>query len=118
MKTAIQSGVAIPAPVTYMRALLEDYVRQAHETVDVCVFECLCWNEFTPGRPGSNEPNHCIPFVCGLEIGVFVQAAVFSRQIPQDSSKRAPDAGFVPTFTIDERQGLKVINCFRNMLLC
>jgi hypothetical protein len=108
MKTTIQSGVAIPSPVTHMRALLEDYIRQAHEAVDVHVFECLCWTEFTPGRPGSNEPNVCIPFVCSIEIGVFVQAAVFSRQIPPDGSKRAFDAGFVPTYAFDERQRLKV----------
>lgn len=91
-------------PVTNLRKLLQDYVRQAKSVYPVCVFEVLCWaapDESTSGRnsvslDGEEDPSHLlsqqsspdivIPFVMQIEIGVKAQLAHFKRTIAKSSA--------------------------------
>ena len=103
MATASESKTTIPVPVTCLRSLLEEYTRQAEQTINVCMFECLCWTESSreTTKLGQSDPNVYIPFVVSMEIGVFVQAEVFSKQIglATDPKKPGEAQSIVPTFT-------------------
>lgn len=71
-------------------------MRQAKQTVDASIFECLCWTEYSGGRSSRGDgqaegPSVCIPFVMSLDIGVFVQAIIHKTQLAQaagDPSKK------------------------------
>jgi hypothetical protein len=90
-------------PVTNLRKLLQDYVRQAKNVYPVCVFEVLCWaapEDSTSGRNSlsldENDPSHLlsqqsspdivIPFVMQIEIGVNAQLAHFKNTTAKSSA--------------------------------
>ncbi len=88
--------------------MLDDFVRQANQTLNACIFECLCWTDYSADKRDS-EPSYCIPFVMSLEIGVFVQAGIYMRQLhpSSDSAKKPTETPIIPSFASDD-QSLKV----------
>lgn len=115
--TAENLGLSVPMKCT--QSLLEDFVRQAHQTVNTSIFECLCWAEYSGGRSTrsdgqAEDPTVCIPFVMSMEIGVFVQASIYRTQMAQaaaDPSKKAETRDMstnVPTYDSDS-EDMKVL---------
>lgn len=101
------------------QSLLEDFSRHANQTVKTCIFECLCWTEYEANRnsrtDGATEgPSVCIPFVTGLELGVFVQASIYKKQLAGaveegNNSGAAREPCFeIPSYGEDKEE-LKVI---------
>ena len=118
-ESAVGAGnLGLSVPLKCVHSLLEDFVRQANQTVEMSVFECLCWTEYAGGSSSRSDgqaegPTVCIPFVMCLELGVFVQANIYRKQMEQattDSSKkdisREVSAG-IPSYDDDEGE-LKV----------
>lgn len=90
-------------PVTNLRKLLQDYVRQAKNVFPVCVFEVLCWAAADEAPSGARDstssddpskllsqqasPDIVIPFVMQVEIGVNAQLA-YHRSLPVATTSR------------------------------
>jgi hypothetical protein len=117
IKAAAQHSLSIS--MRCQQSLLETFVRQANETVETCVFECLCWSEYCADRTsradgGATEgPSVCIPFVSSLELGVFVQATMYKRQIQaaaQPSADSHQPCLDIPSYAEDSGE-LKVCTC-------
>ena len=92
-------------PVTSLKKLLQDYVRQAKNKCSVCVFEVLCWaaadestsssSRDSTGSREENDPSHLlsqqaspdivIPFMMQIEIGINAQIA-HHRQVPMPTT--------------------------------
>lgn len=111
-----------PLPVICQRWLLEGFVRQASQVLNVCIFECLCWSDRSgseligTGGMNSIEPNMCIPFVSHLDIGVFTQAEMYRRQTADSTDAEhiqlaGVDAPPVPLFATPPKI-TKVLNMF------
>lgn len=105
-------------PIKCMQSLLENFVRQAKHTVDACVFECLCWTEYSSVKSSradgqADGPATCIPFITSLDIGVFVQAHIFRTRMAQAAAEASKNVGDreicakVPSYD-DEYTSLKV----------
>lgn len=103
------AAISTPLPVICQRSLLEGFVRQASQVLNVCIFECLCWSDNSgselTGNGGLNniEPNIRVPFVSHLDIGVFAQAEMFRRQTADSADENhihmaGADAPPVPIF--------------------
>eukprot|EP00602_Paraphysomonas_sp_CaronLab_P007341 CAMPEP_0185034502 /NCGR_PEP_ID=MMETSP1103-20130426/24456_1 /TAXON_ID=36769 /ORGANISM="Paraphysomonas bandaiensis, Strain Caron Lab Isolate" /LENGTH=1089 /DNA_ID=CAMNT_0027571189 /DNA_START=131 /DNA_END=3400 /DNA_ORIENTATION=+ len=106
------SGIQKSLPVTSLRKLLQDYVRQANNTYNVCVFEVLCWaaseeptspSSSSPRASGSFEsddpstllhsqssPDIVIPFVMQIEIGFKAQLERFKHAPMETLHQKQP----------------------------
>jgi hypothetical protein len=93
-------------PVTNLKKLLENYVRQATNPYPVCVFEVLCWaaSEERPSMSSSDatpddiftqkqsSPDIVIPFLMQIDIGLRTQVEQF-RLAPLQTHRGGGGAG-------------------------
>lgn len=126
-ESAVGAGkLGLSVPLKCLHSLLEDFVRQANHTVETSIYECLCWTEYAGGRSSRSDgqtegPTVCIPFVMGLELGVFVQANIYRKQMEQatsDASNRdslREACSGIPSYDDDEGD-LKVRPLFASSL--